>query len=102
MPDYYDLADRIAALPHACRHVRSVYRLHLREAADQIGVGYADLSRFERGELDVRMSTLVKIARWVDERERASAERAAEWMRQLMAEGAALEARELAEAAPDA
>jgi hypothetical protein len=45
MPDYYDLADRIEALPRACRHVRPVYRLHLRDAAIQIGVGYADLSR---------------------------------------------------------
>lgn len=95
MSDYYDLADRIAALPHACRHARDVYRLHLRDTAIQIGVGYADLSRFERGELDVRMSTLVKIARWVDERERESAERAAEWMRQLMAEGAARELEEV-------
>lgn len=93
MSDYYDLADRIAALPQACRRARRP--LHLRDAAIQIGVGYADLSRFERGELDVRMSTLVKIARWVDERERESAERAAEWMRQLMAEGQARELEEV-------
>lgn len=78
-----DLAERIAALPDATKRARLLDRLHQRDAAPQIGITPADLSRFERGELDVRMSTLIKIARWVDARDAAFAAHQAEWMASL-------------------
>lgn len=40
--------------------------LTLRDAAAEIGMQYADLCRFEKGHLDVRLSTLLKITDWLE------------------------------------
>jgi len=52
-------------LPELTRSVRLRRQLSQRVAAEQIGMAYADLCRFELRKKDVRMSTLVKVVDWL-------------------------------------
>lgn len=56
----------LECLTSRVREVRAQRRLSLRVAAEQIGMGFAELSRFENGKLDPKLSTVQKIADWID------------------------------------
>ena len=54
-------------LPARVHLVRMQRHLTLRQAGEQIGMDYADLSRFENGLHDPQLSTLRKLAKWLSE-----------------------------------
>jgi DNA-binding Xre family transcriptional regulator len=60
------VSDALRACFSRTRVLRQQRHLGLREAAAQIGITHADLSRFENGLLDVRLSTLLKIIDWME------------------------------------
>lgn len=63
---YADLASILEKLPLLLREARRARHLNLRGAADQIGVSFNSLSRFERGN-DVLLSNATAVLRWLDQ-----------------------------------
>lgn len=59
------LTDAIEALPAAARAVRQARRLSLRDAAEQIGIPFNNLNRFENGG-NCTLETVLAVARWVE------------------------------------
>ena len=68
LTSYAELAEIITHLPMLAREHRRGGRLSLRTAADQIGMGFNSLYRFEKG-CDVNFASLVAILRWLDTKE---------------------------------
>lgn len=63
---YGELVDVIDLLPRLLREIRRLRGLSLRDAADEIGVAFNSLSRFERGQ-DILLSNAVSVLRWLDQ-----------------------------------
>lgn len=61
-----DLATLLDSMPADVRAERQRRGLSHRSAAEQIGIAYADLCRFELGHKDCRLSTLRAIAAWMN------------------------------------
>lgn len=62
---YTELADVLDGLPLLVREARRARGLSLRAAADQIGIGFATVSRIEGGN-DCALSNAVAVVRWLD------------------------------------
>lgn len=62
------LRDQIEALPDTFGDEREYRGETLREVGTRIGIPFADLSRFENRKTDVKVSTLLKIIDYVDDR----------------------------------
>lgn len=60
------LSKELCALPSKVRAVRVQRGLSHRQAAEEIGMAYADLCRFEQGKKDVRLSTALKLTDWME------------------------------------
>lgn len=60
------LAAAITQLPELVRTTRKRRGLTLREAAPEIGVSVPEMSRFENAQRDVRASTVIRYAEWLD------------------------------------
>lgn len=54
-------------LPELMRSLRVERGVTLRQLEQKIGVSYAHLCRIENRRIDPRLSTALKIARWIDE-----------------------------------
>lgn len=65
---YAELADVIGALPLLCREARRARGLSLRTAAEQMGLSFATISRFEAGK-GAELKTALTVIRWLDGRE---------------------------------
>lgn len=63
---YAELVDVLDLLPRLLREIRRLRGLSLRAAADEIGVAFNSLSRFERGQ-DVLLSNAVAVLKWLDQ-----------------------------------
>lgn len=63
---YRNVTDVLDRLPLLVADMRAILRLTQYEAADQIGVSQAALSRFEAGR-GYNQSTLVRVLCWLDE-----------------------------------
>lgn len=61
------LSGLLATLPAFVKLTRQQRHLSLRQAGLQIGMAYADLSRFENGLHDPQWSTVVKLLRWLED-----------------------------------
>lgn len=59
------VAEAIAALPAAVAAVRSARRLSLRAAADEMGIGFSNLHRLEKGG-NCTLATVTAAARWLE------------------------------------
>lgn len=59
------LTDAIESLPAAAKAVRQARLMSLRDAADQIGIPFNNLARFEQGG-NCTLATVVAVARWVE------------------------------------
>lgn len=70
----FTLADVLETLPERIAHLIKQRGVSYRTAADQIGVSYADLHRFCAGKKDMRLSSLVRIVRWVEAQQFAPTE----------------------------
>lgn len=53
-------------LPAIVRETRRARGLNLRDAAEQIGVAFSSLGRFERGH-DLTLSNAIAVLRWIDQ-----------------------------------
>lgn len=62
---YAELAAMLDSLPMLLREARRAQHLNLRDAADQIGVSFNSLSRFERGR-DMMLGNAIAVLRWLD------------------------------------
>lgn len=60
-----DVSRWLDDLPELVKRTRSQRHLTLRQAGEQIGMAYGDLSRFENGLHDPQLSTLRKLAAWL-------------------------------------
>jgi predicted transcriptional regulator len=56
----------LESLPDVCGAVRKSRGLSYRRAAEQIGVQHAELHRFEHRVTDPRLTTVIKIVRWIN------------------------------------
>lgn len=65
---YSELAEILTNLPLLVRERRRGDRLSLRAAAEQAGIGFNSLYRFEKGH-DVNGDNLAAILRWLDRQE---------------------------------
>jgi ribosome-binding protein aMBF1 (putative translation factor) len=65
---YAELTDVLANLPLLCRERRRQDGLSVRAAAEQIGISFSTVSRFENGE-DANESTLAAVLRWLGNQE---------------------------------
>ena len=54
----------LAILPEKTRRKREIEKLSLREAAEQIGIGFNTLYRLEQG-VEVRTSAARKVLQWL-------------------------------------
>lgn len=61
------LSELLAELPAKVKLTRAQRHLSVRAAGVQIGMAYADLSRFENGLHDPQWSTVVKLLRWLED-----------------------------------
>lgn len=60
-------ADTLGQLPEIVREERRRRGLSVRQAANEMGYSFADLTRFELGRKDARLSTVIKMLNWLDE-----------------------------------
>lgn len=65
LTSYGELADVLASLPLLVRAERRRQQISVREAARQLDVSFATVSRIEAGE-DLVLSNAVKVLRWLD------------------------------------
>ena len=64
LTSYAELLQLLAALPLLAREKRRRCGLSLRAAADEIGISFSTLTRFENGE-NLALSNAVAVLRWV-------------------------------------
>ena len=60
------LSKQLDTLPAEVRAARLQRGLSHRQAATEMGVAYADLCRFENGKKDPQLSTIKKLAAWLE------------------------------------
>lgn len=60
------LSKQVERLPSSVRAALLQRQLSHRQAAEQIGMSYADLCRFELGKKDVRLSTARRLIAWLE------------------------------------
>lgn len=57
----------LTALPDDCRATREARGLSYRAAAAELAMTAADLHRFEHRRGDPKLSTLLRVARWIEQ-----------------------------------
>lgn len=60
-------AEALLSLPDRFKATREAHGLSQRTVGERIGVGYAELSRFENGEANPTAGVLLRIALWIDD-----------------------------------
>lgn len=65
-------AEALLSLPERFKATREAHGLSLRTVGERIGIGYAELSRFENREANPTAGVLLRIALWIDDQPPAS------------------------------
>lgn len=63
---YREVHNVVAHLPIVLRNVRARRDLSLRDAADEIGISYTSLWRFERGNQSLDVGSVLLLITWLD------------------------------------
>lgn len=63
---YTELIEILQSLPLLARETRRARGLNLRKAADEIGLSFNTLSRFERGANDLQLRNAILVVQWLE------------------------------------